>query len=40
VDRFELSIFEQALTGGGLLAAVNQVGLALFTLFCRQNTNS
>jgi hypothetical protein len=26
VDRFELSIFEQALTGGGLLAAINQVG--------------
>ena len=25
VDRFELSIFEQALTGGGLLAAINQV---------------
>jgi hypothetical protein len=32
VDRFELSIFEQALTGGGLLAAVGvQPGKQRFT---------
>lgn len=39
VDRFELSIFEQALTGGGLLAAVNQASPENpLTVFAPTNT--
>ena len=39
VDRFELSIFEQALTGAGLLAAVNQASPENpLTVFAPTNT--
>ena len=39
VERFELSIFEQALTGGGLLRAVNQASAENpLTVFAPTNT--
>ena len=39
VERFELSIFEQALTGGGLLRAVNQASPTNpLTVFAPTNT--
>ena len=39
VDRFELSIFEQALTGGGLLNAINRASAENpLTVFAPTNT--
>ena len=37
VERFELSIFEQALNGGGLLRAVNQASANPLTVFAHQH---